>query len=103
MTVTVPETPRPASVWEVIPIARAAWRICDGAVAESDAARLVAYVDRNETGTYDVLWLRSPCPTRSRYRDLDELLAELDAAVADAMALPRSTRPTHIPHYPPRR
>lgn len=82
MTVAVPDAPRPISVWEVIPIARTAWRICDSALTETDASRLVAYVDRNGTGTYDVLWLRSPCPTRSRYRSLAELLADLDAADA---------------------
>jgi len=102
MTMTVPEPPRPASVWEVIPIARTAWRICDGALSESDASRLVAYVDKNEIGSYDVLWLRSPCPTRSRYRDLGELLADLDAANTAARPLPRATRPIQIPHLPPR-
>lgn len=100
MTMTAPETPRPVSVWEVIPIARTAWRICDSALTETDASRLVAYVDRNETGTYDVLWLRSPCPTRSRYRSLAELLADLDAADA-AGVTSRATRPTEIPHLPP--
>jgi len=103
MTMTAPEPPRPASVWEVIPIARTAWRICDSALTETDASRLVAYVDKNETGTYDVLWLRSPCPTRSRYRNLDELLADLDAAAAAAESPSRATRPTQIPHFPPHR
>lgn len=101
MTMTAPEPPRPASVWEVIPIARTAWRICDGALTETDASRLVAYVDKNETGTYDVLWLRSPCPTRSRYRSLDELLADLDAADAGRTSS-RADRPRQIPHFPPR-
>lgn len=101
MTMTAPEPPKPASVWEVIPIARTAWRICDSALTENDAARLVAYVDRNETGTYDVLWLRSPCPTRSRYRSLNELLADLDDAAAAAV-VPRADRPRKIPHFPPR-
>lgn len=100
MTMTAPEPPRPASAWEVIPIGRTAWRICDGALRENDASRLVAYIDKNEMGTYDVLWLRSPCPTRSRYRSIDEMLAELDAAQT-AATLSRSTRPTHIPHFPP--
>ena len=101
MTMTTPEPPRPASVWEVIPITRTAWRICDSALTETDASRLVAYVDRNDGGTYDVLWLRSPCPTRSRYRDLDELLADLDAADAAGTAS-RAVRPRRIPHFPPR-
>lgn len=100
MTMTTPEPPKPASAWEVLPLGRSAWRICDPARAQSDGSRLVAYVDRNETGTLEVLWLRSPCPNRSRYRDLDELLADLDAAVV-ATERPRSSRPKQIPHFPP--
>ncbi|MGO2746683.1 hypothetical protein [Microbacterium sp.] len=97
---TAPEAPRSASVWEVIQLTRTSWRICDAALTETDAARLVAYVDRNDTGHFDVLWLRSPCPTRSRYRDLDEMLADLDAAEA-AVPTSRATRPLPIPHFPP--
>lgn len=100
MTMTAPEPPKPASAWEVVPLGRSAWRICDRARDYSDAERLIAYVDRNELGTLEVLWLRSPCPTRSRYRDLDELLADLDAAVI-AGVQPRSMRPKQIPHFPP--
>lgn len=90
----------PTSAWEIVPLGRSAWRICDRARAHSDAERLIAYVDRNELGTLEVLWLLSPCPTRSRYRDLDELLADLDAAVI-AAERPRSSRPRPIPHFPP--
>ena len=97
---TAPEPPKPTSPWEIVPLGRSAWRICDRARAHSDASRLIAYVDRNELGTLEVLWLRSPCPTRSRYRDLDELLADLDAAIS-AGVQPRSTRPLEIPHFPP--
>lgn len=104
MTMAAPESPRAASDWEIIPISRSAWRICDGSLTETDASRLIAYVDRNETGSFDVLWLRSPCPTRSRYQDLDELLADLDAANAAESSgeQSRATRPVHIPHFPPR-
>lgn len=100
MTMTAPEPPNPTYTWEIVPLGRNAWRICDGARAQSDGSRLVAYVDRNEIGTLDVLWLRSPCPTRSRYRDLDEVLADLNAAI-NAAGTPRSTRPIQIPHFPP--
>lgn len=102
MTMTAPEPPRPTShSWEVIPIGRSAWRISDGLRAETDSGRLVAYVDQNETGTLEVLWLRNPCPTRSRYRSLDELLAELDAAVTAVETLSRAEQPHRIPHFPP--
>lgn len=100
MTSNALNLPRPASAWEIVPIGRSAWRICDSERAHDEGSRLVAYVDRDETGTLEVLWLRSPCPTRSRYRDLDELLADLDAAVL-ATALPRTLRPKQIPHFPP--
>lgn len=100
MTMTAPEPPKPASAWEIVPLGRSAWRVCDRSLGHSDAGRLIAYVDRNEIGTLEVLWLRSPCPTRSRYRNFDELLAELDAAHA-AINLPRSARPKQIPHFPP--
>lgn len=107
MTMTAPQPPKQPQpseqtpAWEILPLAGGGWRVCDGTLSESDASRLVAYVDRHETGTLDVLWLRSPCPTRSRYRNLDELLADLDAAVVLAISS-RSTRPTDIPHFPPR-
>lgn len=100
MTMTAPEPSKEAPVWEILPLAGGAWRICDGALTDSDASRLVAYVDRHETGTLDVLWLRSPCPSRSRYRNMDELLADLDAAVLLATSS-RSTRPKDIPHFRP--
>src|SRR5690554_798145 len=98
---TAPEPPKSStSPWEIVPLGRRAWRICDRARSHSDASRLIAYVDRNDLGTLEVLWLRSPCPTRSRYRDLDELLADLDAAIL-AGNRHSSTRPLEIPHFPP--
>lgn len=98
MTLTDP-VPSAATAWEILPLGENAWRICDGT---QHPPALVAYMDRSEIGTLDVLWLRSPCPTRSRYRDLDELLADLDAAVAEGR-LSRSDRPRAIPHFPPAR
>lgn len=79
---------------------RGSWRIYDGTRARSLAARLIAHVDRTEVGSLDVLWVRSPCPTRSRYRDMDELLGDLSAAV-EAAEVPRTGRPRQIPHFPP--
>lgn len=80
MTTVAPEPPRQARAWEVMPLGRTAWRICDSSLTESDPSRLIAYVDRNEAGMFDVLWLLSPCPTRSRYRDLEAILTDLDTA-----------------------
>lgn len=103
-TVAPADPPSAADAWELVPLGRAGWRICDASRGAADAARLVAYVERSETGALDVLWLRSPCPTRSRYGDLDEIIAELNAAVAAAATpVDRSARPIGIPHFPPAR
>lgn len=97
------ESPRPATRWEVISVGHGGWRICDGSLSETDGSRLVAYVDRNVTGSLEVLWLRNPRPARSRYRKLADLLADLDALIAEPTpARPRSARPNEIPHFPPR-
>lgn len=100
MTLMAPEPPRAAPTWEIIPLGRGGWRVCDAAREHNDAQRLVAYVEKSDAGTLDVLWLRSPCPTRSRYRDFEELIRDLDAAV-DAARTDRSARPWEIPHFPP--
>ncbi|WP_227531276.1 hypothetical protein [Microbacterium tenebrionis] len=101
MKMTTDDLPHRGAEWEVIAISRTSLRICDPARSVSDASRLIAYVDRTDIGTYDVLWLRSPCPPRSRYRTLNELLAELDEAVSGGSAS-RADRPTRIAHHPPR-
>ncbi|GAB3595438.1 hypothetical protein [Microbacterium tumbae] len=101
--VAPPDPPSAETSWEIVPLGRTGWRICDASRGHSDAARLVAYAEKNEIGTVEVLWLRSPCPTRSRYRDLDEVIADLDAAVAKASSRGRSSRPWDIPHFPPPR
>ncbi|UWF77246.1 hypothetical protein [Microbacterium neungamense] len=46
-----------------------------------------------------MLWLRRPCPRRSRFHDFADLFSELDAAVAAASD--RSRPPVTIPHMPP--
>lgn len=86
--------------WELLPLERNAWRLCDGSRGPHDPSRLVGYIERTDYGTLDVLWLRSPCPVRSRYRSMEELLGDLDAAVANPTAA-RSAPPTVIPHFPP--
>lgn len=102
MTMTAPEPPKPATpAWEITPIGQGAWRISDSSIKHNDSGHLVAYVDRNETGTLEVLWLRSPCPTKSRYHDLEEVLRGLDAAVAAAGVVGPASRPWRIPHFPP--
>lgn len=96
-------TPRPGVRWRMTPLDRTCWRIHDTSRAVDDAECLVAYVERNDLGMYDVLWLRSPCPTRSRYRTLDQLRHELDEATQWGTGRqPRSQAPNPVPSLPPR-
>ncbi|WCM55401.1 hypothetical protein [Microbacterium sp. EF45047] len=94
-----PTSPAPHGDWDLTPLGRDSWRICDPSRRQGDAECLIAYVERNDTGTLDVLWLRRPCPRRSRFHDFADLFSELDAAVAAASD--RSRPPVTIPHMPP--
>jgi hypothetical protein len=95
-----PSASTPHGGWELTPIGRGSWRICDPARRRADADCLIAYVERNSTGSLEVLWLRRPCPRTTRFRGFGELLAALDAAVAAASD--RSAAPSPIRHFPPR-
>ncbi|MFD5226411.1 hypothetical protein ACFWHT_12385 [Microbacterium sp. NPDC058342] len=94
-----PSTPAPHGDWELTPLGRDNWRICDRARRQGDADCLIAYVERNSTGSLDVLWLRRPCPRRTRFHDFAQLLSALDEALA--MASDRSRAPSPIRHFPP--
>ncbi|REJ06320.1 hypothetical protein DY023_06735 [Microbacterium bovistercoris] len=90
--------------WEVTAIDGTRWRIRDGVCRTNDAACLVAYIERDVLGLYDVLWLRNPCPARTRYRDIAHVLADLDGVAGDAPP-PRTRRseaPNRIAHLSPR-
>ncbi|MDT0158302.1 hypothetical protein Q9R19_11750 [Microbacterium sp. ARD32] len=95
-----PSAPAPHGDWELTPLGRESWRICDRARRHGDADCLIAYVERGSTGTLDVLWLRRPCPRRTRFADFAQLFAALDAAVNAASD--RSKAPSPIPHLSPR-
>ena len=68
----IPATP--SGGWELTPLGRDSWRICDPARRQADADCLIAYVDRSPTGVLDVLWLRTPCPRTTRFRDFQQLI-----------------------------
>lgn len=95
----VPIPPAPHGDWEITSLGRDNWRICDRARKQGDADCLIAYVERNTTGTVDVLWLRTPCPRRSRFRNIAQVITALDEAVAAASD--RSRPPLSIRHLPP--
>lgn len=39
------------------PLGEAGWRLCDTDVDAADAARLVAYVERQSGGGYEAIWM----------------------------------------------
>lgn len=95
----IPGTPH--GDWELTPLGRDSWRICDPARRQADADCLIAYVDRSPTGVLDVLWLRTPCPRTTRFRGFRQLFEALDLAVANASN--RAQKPSPIPGRPPLR
>jgi len=102
MTVTLSDGSRPSSDherWELTRLGHDSWRICDPNRRKADAGCLIAYVDRQSTGALDVLWLRTPCPHTTRFKNFDRLFAALDLAVANASD--RARAPFPIPHRPP--
>lgn len=90
--------------WDVRAIDGTRWRIRDGACRADDADCLIAYVERDALGLYDVLWLRNPCPARTRYRDIAHGLVDLDGVTGGAAPpnRPRSDPPMPIPHLSPK-
>lgn len=89
-----PSAATPHGDWEVTSIGVDSWRICDPARRQADADCLIAYVERNITRSLDVLWLRTPCPRRTRFRDFGELFLALDRAIAEAPGrAPSATAP----------
>lgn len=102
MSAVVADGPRRAASherYEVSELGPHSWRICDLSRRQADADCLIAYVDRLPTGYLDVLWLRTPCPRSTRFRDFGQLFTALDRAMADAAD--RSKPPFPIPHRPP--
>lgn len=94
-----PKPPASHGKWELTRLGHDSWRICDPARRQGDAECLIAYIDRHPAGTLDVLWLRTPCPRSTRFRDFQHLFEALDLAVARASD--RSRPPSPIPHRPP--
>ena len=45
---------------EVIRLDRTAWRVSNSFIDEGDPDRLLGYIERLESGRYEVLWLAAP-------------------------------------------
>lgn len=78
------------------PVTDGAWRLCDGAVAHSDAANVVAYIEQDEHGSYDVVWVLSAKPS-DRYDTIEEIFEEAMSSFTPSIG----TKPVPIPHYAP--
>lgn len=78
------------------PVTDGAWRLCDRAVAQSDAANVVAYVEEDVGGSYDVVWVLSGKPS-NRYDTIEEIFDEAMNSFTPSIG----TKPIPIPHYAP--
>jgi hypothetical protein len=71
---------------EVVALAEDAWRVCDGAIDDFDARRILGYVEK-KAGRYEALSL-SPAPLFcGAFRSWDDALR----ALVDTAAAPSST------------
>lgn len=77
-------------------ISEGAWRLCDRAVATSDAANVVAYVEVAPPDGFDVVWVM-PGHRRGRYRTLEHVLIDASAL----LTYPSTTKPIPIAHLAP--
>lgn len=76
-----------------------AWRLCDRRQRASDAAHVVAYVER-VGAWFEAVWMTGP-RRRSRHATLEECAAVAERLLGDT-AVPAPGRPIPIPHLPPR-
>lgn len=83
------------------PLGETTWRLCDTSFAESDARRIVAFVERMPHGTYEVTWV-VPQLGVQRLSRIDDVLREALAWIRlDGSRGARHTKPIPIPHLPP--
>ncbi|GAA3216052.1 hypothetical protein GCM10017690_31690 [Microbacterium terregens] len=74
------------------------WRLCDGALPQSDPSRIIAFAEK-KNGHVTLLWLRQ----RSGQQDFATFEQALRATEATVYELDgqRTERPRPIPHFPP--
>lgn len=89
-----------AQLLEVIEIDVGAWRLSDSRHSPSDAACVVAYVEKVGPW-FEVVWMSGP-RRRSRFDSLPECLEVAEQVLADDVPTGAS-RPIPIPHLPPLR
>ena len=90
---------RPRGFVEVAAIDQDAWRLCDRRERASDAAHVIAYVER--VGAWFEAVRMSGPRRRSKYASLAECAAAAELLLAEAAAS-GADRPIEIAHLPPR-
>jgi hypothetical protein len=89
---------------ELVPLIEGAWRVCDRSVAASDAASVIAYVEKISTDdrgelSYEAVWVQYTRGT-TRHTSMQSVLR----MAADLLAGAASTgpaKPKPIAHFPP--
>ncbi|WP_345751322.1 hypothetical protein [Microbacterium rhizophilus] len=89
---------------ELVPLGEGAWRICDSNVASSDAASVIAYVERmpaDESSelSYEVVWVQYTRGT-TRHTSIQSVLTMAADLVAASASTGRA-KPKPIAHFPP--
>ncbi|MFS0866425.1 hypothetical protein AB3M83_03700 [Microbacterium sp. 179-B 1A2 NHS] len=87
----------PVHILRLQPIGPRAWRLCDAAVADSDADTVVAYVERHDD-EYEATWVRGG-GGYARFESVEDLIAAADRHLAACAS--RRGKPIPIPHLPP--
>jgi len=82
------------------PIDDGAWRLSDRSIRSSDAASVIAYVERRPDGLYEVTWLISGVGAYI-FRTLADLVRSAAAASRPVGNRSHATKPVPIAHRPP--
>ncbi|PZU44198.1 MAG: hypothetical protein DI566_12875 [Microbacterium sp.] len=85
---------------EIAAIDADAWRLCDKRERPSDAAHVIAYIERVGSA-FDAVWMTGP-RRRSTHASLAECVAAAEGLLESADATPGAGRPIEIAHLPPR-
>jgi len=85
---------------EIVRVDDDCWRLCDGALPESDPARIIAIAEVKDDHV-TVIWLRKR-NRRSTFATFEQALRAAEKIIYDAEHR-RPGRPVPIPHFPPLR
>ncbi|WP_341998358.1 hypothetical protein MRBLWH7_000225 [Microbacterium sp. LWH7-1.2] len=83
------------------PLADRAWRLCDRAVARSEVASVIAYVELLDSGAYQAVWVSVGLGS-ARFSSLEALFRAAVEMLEQSRSL-GALKPAPIPHRPPAR